>query len=46
MMRLSFFSECIRIYPGDTVSKLFIKRCEHFKLNPPPTDWMGIWNIH
>ena len=27
----------------DAMSKVFIERCEYFKLNPPPSDWDGAW---
>ena len=26
-------------------SRVFIERCEHFKINPPEKDWNGVW-IH
>lgn len=39
------FKECLEIYPEDTIAHIFIKRCENFKLNPPPVDWKGIWQL-
>jgi len=42
---IQWFEECLKIYPADTVSTIFIVRCEHFKLTPPPAEWYGIWRI-
>lgn len=42
---IAAFEECLKIYPADTVAAIFIMRCEHFKLNPPPDDWYGVWKI-
>lgn len=27
----------------DIIANVFIERCEHFKKNPPATDWNGTW---
>lgn len=37
------FKECLSIYPQDTVSVVFINRCEEFQLNPPSENWNGVW---
>ncbi|HSW69754.1 MAG TPA: cache domain-containing protein [Gammaproteobacteria bacterium] len=42
---ISFFVECLKIYPADTVAGVLIKRCEHFKSEPPEADWSGIWKL-
>tara|TARA_B100000686_G_scaffold247883_1_gene257599 strand:- start:11 stop:589 length:579 start_codon:yes stop_codon:yes gene_type:complete len=26
-------------------SQVFIKRCNHFSMNPPPDDWDGVWRM-
>lgn len=43
---IGYFRECLAIYPNDTVAPVFIERCLYFKLNPPPADWGGIWQLH
>lgn len=30
--------------PEDKPSKIYIERCEYFKLNPPAPDWDGVFN--
>lgn len=40
-----YFEHCLKIYPADQVSVLFIIRCQYFKLNPPPPKWQGEWHI-
>lgn len=41
---ITYFHECMKIHSRDSVAKLFIKRCEHFKLKPPEA-WDGVWHI-
>ncbi|HSW94486.1 MAG TPA: adenylate/guanylate cyclase domain-containing protein [Gammaproteobacteria bacterium] len=43
---IDHFKKCLAIYPEDTVAPVFIERCLHFKFNPPPADWSGIWQLH
>lgn len=38
-----YFSECLKIYPSDSVAPLFINRCRKFKLNRVSEQWDGIW---
>lgn len=40
---IDLFKQCIMLYPSDTVAVLFIKRCELYKVSPPPADWVGVW---
>jgi adenylate cyclase len=42
---ISLFEECSDIYPEDSVAPIFVARCNHFKLNPPPETWDGVWRI-
>jgi adenylate cyclase len=42
---IKHFSECLKIYPNDTIAPLFIKRCQDFRINPPPRGWDGIWKL-
>lgn len=39
------FRYCLKLNPGDTPSKLYLKRIiEHLK-NPPPEDWDGVYTL-
>jgi adenylate cyclase len=42
---IGLFSECLKIYPEDTVAIVFMNRITQFKMNPPATSWNGEWNI-
>ncbi len=42
---IRYFEECLGIYPEDTAARVFIKRCENFKLQPPANEWNGIWQL-
>jgi class 3 adenylate cyclase len=35
------FLVCLELAPGDVASALLLKRCDHFRNNPPPDDWNG-----
>jgi len=39
------FRNVLQKYPGDKPSKLYIDRCEKYKLNPPPEDWDGVFEM-
>ena len=39
------FEQCLKIYPGDTVAPVFIKRCQSLKLSPPERGWGGLWRL-
>ncbi|RKZ84782.1 MAG: hypothetical protein DRR19_17280 [Candidatus Parabeggiatoa sp. nov. 1] len=39
------FNECIKIYPDDLVSKMYIERCTYFQSKPPPSEWDGISHL-
>lgn len=39
------FKDCLNIFPQDTLAKVFIKRCENFKLKSPKL-WDGVWHIN
>lgn len=38
------YKAILKIFPTDSVSPIFIKRCEYFQKNPPPENWDGIFN--
>src|SRR3989338_5034082 len=42
---LELFKHIEQLYPNDPPTKLYIKRCEEFKLSPPPLDWDGVTNF-
>ncbi len=42
---LGLFSECLKIYPEDSVAIVFMNRITHFKQDPPATNWNGEWHI-
>lgn len=42
---IEYFSECLKIYPEDTIALVFINRCKHYKLNPPTASWDGVWHL-
>jgi adenylate cyclase len=37
------FQQVLAINPADKPSKVFLERSEHFRENPPPEDWDGVW---
>jgi len=39
---IRFFTECLLVYPTDTVAPILIKRCLLFKQNSP-VEWTGEW---
>jgi adenylate cyclase len=40
---ISAFTEAVALQPSDKCSKLYIDRCRALKLEPPPSDWSGVW---
>jgi len=38
-----YFAVCLKIYPNDTVSIIFMARCHRFK-SIPPENWDGVWH--
>lgn len=39
------FATALERHPGDTVSKLYSVRCDHFLAHPPGPDWDGVWDV-
>ena len=39
------FKKVLKLRANDGPSKVFIKRCETFKQNPPEKDWNGVWTM-
>lgn len=42
---IEIFRKCLTCYPGDSVARVFIERCENFKLNRPGDEWDGVWRV-
>lgn len=40
-----FFAKCVELKPTDQTSQLFIQRCHEYILNPPASDWDGVYNL-
>lgn len=39
------FTEALALRPEDYPTRLHIERAAHFKLNPPPKDWNGVFEL-
>ncbi len=39
------YENCIAMNPKDKTSKMFLKRCDDFKINPPDENWDGTYNL-
>jgi adenylate cyclase len=39
------YKELAKAYPKDKVAKIFIKRCQEYKLHPPAEDWSGVYTL-
>lgn len=39
------YEKCISMNPQDKTSKVFLQRCEDFKMNPPDENWDGTYNL-
>jgi len=37
------FNQALKANDQDPLSAMYIKRCEHYKANPPGDDWDGVW---
>jgi len=37
------FQEALAIDPSDGPSKVYVARCDHYKEDPPPEDWDGVF---
>ncbi len=42
----SRFQDAANAMPGDTLSRVYLERCRHFLLTPPPASWDGVWTMH
>ena len=40
-----YFENALKIRPEDGPSKIYLKRCENFILQPPAKDWDGVFNL-
>jgi adenylate cyclase len=39
---IRYFQDVRKIFPEDYASQLLIKRCQQFKVTPPPAEWNGV----
>lgn len=39
------FNQCLELNPSDTLSQIFIDRCQYLQENPPATEWNGVWTM-
>lgn len=39
---IHYFTQCLEIYPTDTIAPIFIARCQRFQRKPPKPGWDGI----
>ena len=42
-MGIKSFSQALQLNPNDTVSTMYIERCEQLKTHPPEGEWDGVW---
>jgi len=42
---IGLFNDALSYDSDDSPSKVYIKRCNEFKVNPPPDDWDGIFTM-
>ena len=42
-LALASFGKALSVDPEDTVSKLYVERCEDYQITPPPDDWDGVF---
>jgi len=42
---IALFQECLRIYPEDSVSAIYLDRCRQYRKYPPEKDWNGVWRM-
>jgi adenylate cyclase len=40
---IAMFEQATACNDSDGLSRMYIDRCRHFKENPPPADWDGVW---
>ena len=40
------FAEASILNPADQLPRMYVDRCMHFKENPPPEEWNGVWVMH
>lgn len=41
----SLFAQLLKIKPDDGPAQTYIKRCDDFKVKPPPENWDGVFNL-
>jgi adenylate cyclase len=40
------FEAALQRNPRDKLSRTYIERCQLLIKDPPPEDWVGIWEMH
>jgi adenylate cyclase len=40
---IGHFEAVLQRLPGDAPSELYLKRCQHYRVAPPPVTWDGVW---
>lgn len=43
---IAHFQEILDFNPGDSVSRHYLERCQHFSQNPPDENWDTVWTLH
>ncbi|MBF0276423.1 MAG: cyclic nucleotide-binding domain-containing protein [SAR324 cluster bacterium] len=43
---IHFFNECLKIFPQEHVSQLYLERCQNFKKNPPASGWEHVFQFN
>ena len=39
------FKQALSIIPSDSPSNVYLKRCEEYQVNPPSSDWDGVFTL-
>ena len=39
------FQRCLDLHGNDKPSRIYLERCRHYRQQPPPRDWGGVWTM-
>ncbi len=42
---IAYFEAALKARPNEGPSHVFVKRCQEYKLNPPPADWDSVYTL-
>ena len=42
---LALFGECLSLKPSDRPSEIYLERTAHYRSEPPPDDWSGVYEF-